>query len=123
VQQVITLLLLGTGLFFCLHGYEPRSILKKREEIRDRKPQVSNYGIRKPIENSTFPGKRNVMMNNASCLSARDVRMISAPRKLNSVMYELTTSVTNLPQTSHVLKFSFGTFASKSIRNGPLRLC
>jgi hypothetical protein len=43
-------------------------------------------------------------MNNAFYISARDVRMISAPRKLKSVMYELTTSITSLPEALYVLR-------------------
>lgn len=43
------------------------------------------------------------MMNNAFCISARGVRMISAPRKLKSVMYELTPSITSLLEALQVL--------------------
>jgi len=42
-------------------------------------------------------------MNNAFCTSARDVRMISALGKLKIVMYELTTSITILPEALYVL--------------------
>lgn len=49
-------------------------------------------------------------MNNAFCISARDARMISAPRKLKIVMYELTTSITILPEALYVL----GIFLARS---------
>lgn len=57
-------------------------------------------------------------MNNAFCLSARDVRMISAPGKLKSVMYELTTSVTNLPETSHILSLVLARSRSEVLEMG-----
>lgn len=50
------------------------------------------------------------MMNNAFSISARDVSMISAPRKLKIVMYELTTSITSLPEALYIL----GTFLARS---------
>jgi len=49
-------------------------------------------------------------MNNAFCISARDVRMISALGKLKIVMYELTTSITSLPEALYLL----GTFLARS---------
>ena len=50
------------------------------------------------------------MMNNSFCISARDVRVISAPRKLKIVMYELTTSFTSFPEALYV----FGTILARS---------
>ena len=50
------------------------------------------------------------MMNNAFCISAGDVRMISAPRKLKIVMYELTTSISSFPETLYIL----GKFLARS---------
>lgn len=51
------------------------------------------------------------MMNNAFCISARDVRVVSASRKPKIVMYELTTSIISLPEALHIL----GTFLARSL--------
>lgn len=51
------------------------------------------------------------MMNNALCISAGDIRMILAPRKLKIVMYELTTSITSLPKALYVP----GTYLARSL--------